>query len=151
MYKKHYPPFLSDNLWRLEKIRKDGPIDKKLESEGIRTVQDFLKLNTIDPNKLRSVRIHRRMMIFEYAYSCLAWVTNFDSFLYVLHQLVGMKDKQWSATLNHAKTCELGQKCYLFKTLECDITFNPIGEILAARIGDQAFPLEELHPQQRVR
>jgi len=68
VYKKHYPPFLTDNIWRLEKIRKDGPIDKKLESEGIRTVQDFLKLNTIDPNKLRAVRIHRRMMIFEYAY-----------------------------------------------------------------------------------
>ena len=59
MYKKHYPPFLSDNILRLEKIRKDGPIDKKLESEGIRNVQDFLKLNTIDPDKLRAVRIHR--------------------------------------------------------------------------------------------
>ncbi|KAG2578348.1 protein SAR DEFICIENT 1-like [Panicum virgatum] len=117
LYKKHYPPFLTDNIWRLEKIRKDGPIDKKLESEGIRNVQDFLKLNTIDPDKLRA--------------------------------LVGMKDKQWSATLNHAKTCEMGNKCYVFKTIGCDITFNPIGEILAARIGDQTFPLEELHPQQR--
>ena len=55
MYKKHYPPFLTDNIWRLKNIGKDGPIDKRLESEGIRNVQDFLKLNTIDPEKLKAV------------------------------------------------------------------------------------------------
>lgn len=57
VYKKHYPPALTDNIWRLKNIGKDGPIDKRLESEGIRNVQDFLKLNTIDPEKLRAVRI----------------------------------------------------------------------------------------------
>ncbi|CAL5011938.1 unnamed protein product [Urochloa decumbens] len=116
LYKKHYPPLLTDNIWRLKNIGKDGPIDKRLESEGIRTVQEFLKLNTIDPEKLRA--------------------------------LVGMSDKLWSATLNHAKMCDMGQKCYVFKNVGCDITFNPIGEILAARIGDQTFSLHELLPQQ---
>lgn len=115
-YKKHYPPFLTDNVWRLENIGKDGPIDKRLQSEGIRNVQDFLKLNTIDPDKLQA--------------------------------LTGMSDKQWNATLNHAKTCDMGRKCYAFKTVGCDITFNPIGEVLGARIGDQTFPLQELHPYQ---
>ncbi|OEL32516.1 Calmodulin-binding protein 60 C [Dichanthelium oligosanthes] len=116
LYKKHFPPLLSDNIWRLKNIGKDGPIDKRLDSEGIRTIQDFLKLNTIGPDKLRA--------------------------------LVGMSDKQWNTTLNHAKTCDMGRKCYVFKTVGCDITFNPIGEILAARIGDQTFPLQELPPQQ---
>ncbi|RCV30801.1 hypothetical protein SETIT_6G125000v2 [Setaria italica] len=116
LYKKHYPPLLTDNIWRLKNIGKDGPIDKRLESEGIRNVQEFLKLNTIDPEKLRA--------------------------------LVGMSDKLWSATLNHAKTCDMGRKCYVFKAAGCDITFNPIGEILTARIGDQTFPLHELLPQQ---
>lgn len=56
VYKKHYPPSLTDNIWRLKNIGKDGPIDKRLESEGIRNVQDFLKLNTIDPERLKAVR-----------------------------------------------------------------------------------------------
>jgi hypothetical protein len=57
VYKKHYPPLLTDNIWRLKNIGKDGPIDKRLESEGIRNVQEFLKLNITDPEKLRTVRI----------------------------------------------------------------------------------------------
>lgn len=60
MYQKHYPPFLNDKIWRLKNIGKDGPIDKRLESEGIKNVQEFLKLNTIDPAKLRAVRIIHR-------------------------------------------------------------------------------------------
>lgn len=50
------PPLLIDNTWRLKNIGKDGSIDKRLQSEGIRNVQDFLKLNTIDPDKLQAVR-----------------------------------------------------------------------------------------------
>jgi hypothetical protein len=63
-----------------------------------------------------------------------------------------MSDKLWTATLNHAKTCDMGRKCYVFKDVGsgCDITFNPIGEILAARIGDNTFPVHELLPQQLV-
>lgn len=57
VYKKHYPPILTDNIWRLKNIGKDGPIDKRLESEGIKNVQDFLKLHTIDPDKLKNVSI----------------------------------------------------------------------------------------------
>lgn len=55
MYKKHFPPLLTDNVWRLRNIGKDGPVDKRLEAEGIMNVQDFLKLNTMNPNKLKSV------------------------------------------------------------------------------------------------
>ncbi|KAL6660851.1 hypothetical protein ACP70R_000235 [Stipagrostis hirtigluma subsp. patula] len=87
LYKKHYPPLLTDNVWRLKNIGKDGPIDKRLESEGINNVQDFLKLNTIDPDKLQA-----------------------------LH---GMSEKQWTTTLNHAKTCDISEKC-VFKTQGVD-------------------------------
>ncbi|GJN16471.1 hypothetical protein PR202_gb03462 [Eleusine coracana subsp. coracana] len=58
LYKKHYPPSLADNVWRLKNIGKEGPIDKRLESEGIKNVQDFLKLNTINPDKLKTVSMH---------------------------------------------------------------------------------------------
>lgn len=46
---------LEDEVWRLEKIGKDGAFHKKLTSMGINTVQDFLKLSVVDPSKLRKV------------------------------------------------------------------------------------------------
>lgn len=57
VYKKHYPPMLEDEVWRLEKIGKDGPFHKKLSSENINNVQDFLKLSVVDLNRLRQVLI----------------------------------------------------------------------------------------------
>ncbi|XP_038680427.1 protein SAR DEFICIENT 1-like isoform X2 [Tripterygium wilfordii] len=55
LYKKHHPPSLEDEVWRLEKIGKDGAFHKKLASEGIKTVQDLLKLSTANPLKLRKI------------------------------------------------------------------------------------------------
>lgn len=54
---KHHPPMLQDEVWRLEKIGKDGAFHKRLASEGINTVQEFLKLSVVDPHKLRKVYI----------------------------------------------------------------------------------------------
>lgn len=56
MYKKHYPPALTDEVWRLEKIGKDGSFHKKLNKSGIFSVEDFLRLVVKDPKKLRNVR-----------------------------------------------------------------------------------------------
>ncbi|XWS48282.1 hypothetical protein CRYUN_Cryun13aG0061700 [Craigia yunnanensis] len=53
LYKKHHPPMLGDEVWRLEKIGKDGVFHKKLTSAGVNTVQDFLKMSVVDPAKLR--------------------------------------------------------------------------------------------------
>ncbi|CAH2067136.1 unnamed protein product [Thlaspi arvense] len=55
LYKKHYPPMLEDEVWRLEKIGKDGAFHKKLSSENINNVQDFLKLSVVDLDKLRQI------------------------------------------------------------------------------------------------
>lgn len=55
VYKKHYPPTLKDEVWRLEKIGKDGSFHKRLNKSGISTVEDFLRLVVRDPQKLRSV------------------------------------------------------------------------------------------------
>lgn len=55
VYKKHHPPMLDDDVWRLEKIGKDGAFHTKLKSEGIKTVQDFLKLSIVNPQSLRRV------------------------------------------------------------------------------------------------
>jgi hypothetical protein len=55
VYKKHHPPKLEDDVWRLEKIGKDGAFHKKMIDKGIKTVQDFLKLAVMDTHKLREV------------------------------------------------------------------------------------------------
>jgi hypothetical protein len=55
VYKKHYPPALSDEVWRLDKIGKDGAFHKRLNLAGIQTVEDFLRLVVMDPQRLRNV------------------------------------------------------------------------------------------------
>lgn len=55
VYKKHYPPALNDEVWRLEKIGKDGSFHKRLNNNGIFTVEDFLRLVVRDQQKLRNV------------------------------------------------------------------------------------------------
>ncbi|KAK3198363.1 hypothetical protein Dsin_021778 [Dipteronia sinensis] len=53
LYKKHYPPLLEDEVWRLEKIAKDGKYHTRLTSHNICSVKDFLRLYVIDPNSLK--------------------------------------------------------------------------------------------------
>ncbi|XP_062100290.1 calmodulin-binding protein 60 D-like [Humulus lupulus] len=42
LYKKHYPPALNDEVWRLDKIGKDESFHKTLTRAGILTVEDFI-------------------------------------------------------------------------------------------------------------
>ncbi|TXG65260.1 hypothetical protein EZV62_006535 [Acer yangbiense] len=53
LYTKHHPPLLEDEVWRLEKIAKDGKYHTKLTSHNIRSIKDFLRLYVIDPNSLK--------------------------------------------------------------------------------------------------
>ncbi|GAA0165835.1 hypothetical protein LIER_21133 [Lithospermum erythrorhizon] len=41
---KHYPPYANDDVWRLEKIAKDGALHQRLPLNGIKTVQRALAL-----------------------------------------------------------------------------------------------------------
>ncbi|XP_078174373.1 protein SAR DEFICIENT 1-like isoform X2 [Carex rostrata] len=55
LYRKHYPPVLTDEVWRLEKIAKDGAFHIKLSENNINNIQDFLKLQTVDASRLRHI------------------------------------------------------------------------------------------------
>jgi Calmodulin binding protein-like len=55
VYKKHHPPVLDDEVWRLEKIGKDGAFHKRLKKQNIKTVKDFLTSLNHDPARLRNV------------------------------------------------------------------------------------------------
>lgn len=64
VYKKHHPPMLEDEVWRLEKIGKDGAFHKKLAANNIKTVQEFLKLSVVNEPKLRKVGVHLYFNLF---------------------------------------------------------------------------------------
>ncbi|KAH9778772.1 hypothetical protein KPL71_007455 [Citrus sinensis] len=55
LYKKHHPPMLEDEVWRLGKIGRGGNFCGKLAASGIKTVQDFLKVSIVEPQKLRRI------------------------------------------------------------------------------------------------
>ena len=42
---KRYPPESDDEVWRLKKIRKDGPFHKRLQDANISKVKDILNLS----------------------------------------------------------------------------------------------------------
>ncbi|KAK4350038.1 hypothetical protein RND71_029351 [Anisodus tanguticus] len=114
LYKKHYPPALGDNVWRLEKIGKDGTFHKKLSSKRINTVQDFLKLATIDTPKLRSILGN------------------------------GMSEKMWEVTYKHAKTCEQGSKLYMASGSTYTLILSPICQVVRAIVDGQIYPTRDL-------
>ncbi|KAJ1405729.1 hypothetical protein SESBI_25642 [Sesbania bispinosa] len=114
LYKKHHPPMLHDHVWRLEKIGKDGAFHRKLSSEGIKTVQDFLKLAVVDTERLRKILG------------------------------IGMSDKMWEATIKHAMTCEMGSKIYIYRGPQFTIFLNPICKLIRADISGQIFSSREL-------
>ncbi|XP_062117043.1 protein SAR DEFICIENT 1 isoform X2 [Humulus lupulus] len=110
LYKKHYPPKLEDDVWRLEKIGKEGAFHKKLSANNINTVQDFLKLSVVDTNKLKDILG------------------------------IGMSERMWEVTLKHAKTCEMGNKMYIYRPSQLSTIFlNPICQLVRAEINGEVF------------
>ncbi|KAG2286345.1 hypothetical protein Bca52824_045949 [Brassica carinata] len=123
LYKKHYPPALHDEVWRLDRIAKDGVLHKKLLKANIVTVEDFLRLLVKDPQKLRNLLGS------------------------------GMSNRMWENTMEHAKTCVLGGKLYVFYTDQTHATgvvFNHIYEFRGLIANGQFLSLESLNHDQKI-
>ncbi|WOG99508.1 hypothetical protein DCAR_0518861 [Daucus carota subsp. sativus] len=102
LYRKHYPPSLFDEVWRLEKIGKEGAFHKRLCREGINTVKDFLILLYQEPRRLR----------------------------HILGS--GMSTKVWEAAVDHAKTCVLDKREYAYfprSHVKNGVVFNVVGQV----------------------
>ncbi|XP_072984510.1 protein SAR DEFICIENT 1-like isoform X1 [Typha latifolia] len=119
LYKKHYPPSLSDEVWRLERIGKDGTFHKRLSDHNISTVQDFLKL----------------------------WAVNQDYLRLILGQ--GMSDKMWEGTIEHAKTCNLGDKLYVHRVPQCTLLLNSICKVVKIIINGVPCTMQDLGATQQ--
>ncbi|KAL0346021.1 UNVERIFIED_CONTAM: Calmodulin-binding protein 60 B, partial [Sesamum radiatum] len=123
LYKKHYPPALNDEVWRLEKIGKDGSFHKRLNNAGIFTVEDFLRLVVRDSQKLRTILGS------------------------------GMSNKMWEALIEHAKTCVLSGKLYVYypdDSRNMGVVFNNIYELSGLIPNDQYYPADSLSESQKV-
>ncbi|KAL1336022.1 hypothetical protein HN51_030439 [Arachis hypogaea] len=123
LYKKHYPPALNDEVWRLEKIGKDGSFHKRLNRAGIFTVEDVLRLVVKDPQRLRNILGS------------------------------GMSNKMWDVLIEHAKTCVLSGKLYVYypdDARSVGVVFNNIYELSGLIANDQYYSADSLSDSQKV-
>ncbi|CBI23322.3 unnamed protein product, partial [Vitis vinifera] len=123
LYKKHYPPALNDEVWRLEKIGKDGSFHKRLNKAGIFTVEDFLRLVVRDSQRLRNILGS------------------------------GMSNKMWDVLVEHAKTCVLSGKLYVYypdDVRSVGVVFNNIYELSGLIAGGQYHSADSLTDNQKV-
>ncbi|XP_050213717.1 calmodulin-binding protein 60 D-like [Mercurialis annua] len=123
LYKKHYPPALHDEVWRLEKIGKDGSFHKRLSKAGIYTVEDFLRLVVRDSQRLRNILGS------------------------------GMSNKMWDVLVEHAKTCTMNGKLYVYYPEDArnvGVVFNDIYELSGLIANGQYYSAESLSDDQKV-
>ncbi|CAL5338785.1 unnamed protein product [Camellia sinensis] len=123
LYKKHYPPALNDDVWRLEKIGKDGSFHKRLNKSGIFTVEDFVRLVVRDSQKLRTILSS------------------------------GMSNKMWDALIEHAKTCAMSGKLYGYyadDTRNVGVVFNSIYKLSGLITGEQYLLSDSLSDSQKL-
>ncbi|XP_073058671.1 calmodulin-binding protein 60 C-like [Primulina eburnea] len=123
LYKKHYPPALHDEVWRLEKIGKDGSFHKRLNKAGIYKVEHFLQLVVKDSQKLRNILGS------------------------------GMSNKMWDVLVEHSKTCVLSGKLYVYYPEELrnvGVVFNDIYELSGLISGGQYHSVDSLSDNQKV-
>ena len=159
MYKKHHPPFLEDEVWRLEKIGKDGAFHKRLNRESVRTVKDFLTLLHLDGPRLRKVLFWSSFVLLLCILSPMV-VTVQQRYvllplLYVqIMQILGggMSTKMWEATVEHAETCVLTDKVHYYYpdgVNKAGVVFNVVGEVRGL-ISDKFVSVDDLTEQEKV-
>ncbi|KAG0465274.1 hypothetical protein HPP92_019438 [Vanilla planifolia] len=123
LYKKHYPPLLCDEVWRLEKIGKDGAFHKRLSSEKVNTVKDFLTFLVTDAARLRNILGS------------------------------GMSSKMWEITVEHARTCILTNQMHLYYPegqQKTGVVFNVVGEVMGVLTNHQFISINDLSDAQKV-
>ncbi|RLM92386.1 calmodulin-binding protein 60 B-like isoform X1 [Panicum miliaceum] len=114
LYRKHYPPVLGDDVWRLEKIGKEGAFHRKLRHNNVITVQEFVRMLMVKPDELRAILGE------------------------------GMTDRMWEATTNHARTCEPDDKVYVYAAPHGTIYVNSVFKLVRVEIGGVEWPLQQL-------
>ncbi|KAL3538246.1 hypothetical protein ACH5RR_001612 [Cinchona calisaya] len=110
-YKKHHPPSSVDEVWRLEKIAKDGASHKRLAANGISNVKDFLRLYVTDPYLLRNILGGK------------------------------ISNKAWKTIIEQAAACLLDDnELYLYKAADGTVlVLNSIYEVVGASFDGESY------------
>lgn len=61
MYRKRYPPSLSDEVFRLKDISRGSHRHKRLLDAKVYTVAEFLRLLNMNPHRLKQVKIYMHL------------------------------------------------------------------------------------------
>ncbi|XP_047982475.1 calmodulin-binding protein 60 A-like isoform X1 [Salvia hispanica] len=121
LYKKHHPPSLSDEVWRLEKIGKGGAFHKRLRKERITTVEDFLVSFFLDPTRLRNILG------------------------------TGMSAKMWEVVVEHARTCVIDQKLQFYGTSQDNgVVFDMVGQLMGIISNGQYLRADKLSEAEKA-
>lgn len=144
VYKKHHPPSLNDEVWRLEKIGKEGAFHRRLSKDRVFSVQDFLTLYFLDRSRLRNVRSN-----FLSLFRSLWWnqlMILYPTFLQTLGP--GMSAKMWEATVEHARTCVLDKKLYVYYSpgsqQQQGVVFTIVGQLIGVFRDSQYISSQKL-------
>ncbi|XWS57452.1 hypothetical protein CRYUN_Cryun09bG0175200 [Craigia yunnanensis] len=125
LYKKHHPPSLHDEVWRLERIAKDGAFHRRLASNEILTVKDLLRLHGTDPSALRNILGD------------------------------GISNRAWNTIIKHALSCVLDDNeryTYYGAAQRVGLLLNSIYQVVAATFDGQNYqPVENLTFSQKFR
>ncbi|XP_019186290.1 PREDICTED: calmodulin-binding protein 60 D-like isoform X2 [Ipomoea nil] len=121
LYKKHYPPFLNDEVWRLEKIAKDGASHRKLAKNGISSVKGLLRMYATSPSILREIL------------GC------------------GSSNNTWDKIIQHATTCVVNDnEWHMYRVSEyVALVFNSIWSVVGVILDGQNYlPVDKLDRSQ---
>ncbi|XVF41795.1 hypothetical protein PTKIN_Ptkin01aG0309300 [Pterospermum kingtungense] len=124
LYKKHYPPSLLDEVWRLERIAKDGAFHKRLAANQIFNVKQFLRLHVTDPSALRNMLGG------------------------------GISNRVWDTIIEHALSCVIDDDewyTYYGAAQRVGLLLNSIYKVVAATFDGQSYqPVEKLTFSQKL-
>ncbi|KAI4365103.1 hypothetical protein MLD38_021121 [Melastoma candidum] len=117
---KHYPPQSSDPVWRLEGIGKDGTYCKKLNDNGITSVEQFLQDYNRQEHKLREILTSR------------------------------MAPMRWEALIKHAQTCPPNGKWLVYRDESgVDLLFNNFASLTGFVWDGTCRPIDSLSDDEK--
>ncbi|CAO2143692.1 unnamed protein product [Urochloa humidicola] len=120
LYSKHYPPVLSDKVWRLDRIGKDGVSHRELERNHVKTVKDFLRMLTVKPDELRAI----------------------------LDVGQAITECMWQAMTSHARACLPGDEVYAYIAPHNAIYVNSVFKLIKFEFCGVEYPLEQMNRAQ---
>ncbi|XP_017699644.2 calmodulin-binding protein 60 D-like isoform X2 [Phoenix dactylifera] len=123
---KHHSPSLTDEVWRLKNIMKDGIFHKRLVDGGIHTVQQFLQAFTMNHEGLQSLLGDKA-------------------------KKKQIPNKKWQGILSHAQKCPVGNELYSYSVSGKNfvLIFNSIYQLLGAKFDGHYHSMGDLTASQQ--